>query len=113
MSDDTKRDQAPDQKTEFASKTVNFSNIDLSHSQHARFYANHVAVQVTFFDFRLLLSTVHVENGTLIADETLNVLLSPEMAKVLKDVLENSLQQFTALYGPLRAVAQPPSPSEP
>jgi hypothetical protein len=82
--------------------TFSFSNIDYSQTRHTRFYSNHVAGQITFFDVRLLLSSVHVADNKLFADETFHLIMTPEFATVLKQTLDAALQNFTAVYGPPR-----------
>lgn len=87
--------------------TVNLSNIDYSRTQQARFYANHVAAQVNLFDVRLLLSSVHIEGGKLIADETITLMMSPELAVVLQSMLTKSIQNYTDAFGAPRSAIAP------
>jgi hypothetical protein len=104
MAEDKERNRAANPPTSGTPPAaINSTNIDYSHAQRARFYANHVVAQVTLFDVRLVLSSVHIEGSKLIADEAVDLLLSPELAVVLQNVLAQSIQTYSGAYGGIRS----------
>jgi hypothetical protein len=105
----------PEDKTfeqESSAGTVNLTNVDFSGAKQLSFYANHVAAQVTFFDVRLLLSIVRAGQGKLIAEETINLMMTPEFAIALKDTISAAIENFTQVYGPPRLPRIQPTPNE-
>jgi hypothetical protein len=81
-------------------KRVNFSDVDYSKSQGAgRFYANHAGTAVTVFDIRLVLSDVDVVGDGVAAVQTLTVLMSPELAQLVHELLGQALQNYTKAFG--------------
>ena len=80
-------------------KTVNFGKVDYSKTQHGRFYANHVGVNMTLFDIRLILSDVDVAGDGVSAAQTMTVLMTPELAVLVHSILGKTLQNFTASFG--------------
>lgn len=102
-SDNPKHHPEHDPGFDQAKQTTTFGNIDYSRSQQARFYANHIASQVTLFDVRFLLSNVHLEHGTLIADETISVLMSPELALLLAQTAAQAVKNYNDSFGPIRS----------
>src|SRR5690242_2341412 len=104
MSDEAK---APEQQgtvetTASPIKMADFGQIDYSKSQMGRFYANHAAASVTYFDIRLAFSAVQIDQGRVMADDTLTVLLSPELANIVHAVLGRAIENYVKTYGPLR-----------
>lgn len=94
-------------ESEFVKEThtaATTSNIDYSKTKHGRFYANHVGVNVTMFDIRLLLSDVDVDspNNKLVASETLTLFLSPELAYMIHTALGAAILSYTQRFGKLR-----------
>lgn len=75
------------------------TQVDFSKASKIIFYANHCGSQVTFFDILVSLSTVHVEGGKVVADQTIDLHISAEFALALKGVLDTSLQQYSNVYG--------------
>jgi hypothetical protein len=91
-----------DSSVEKTSVALNPAEVDYSRAQMVRFYTNHVGAQVSFFDIRLLLSTVRIEDKRLVSDETVTVLMTPELAIVLRQILDKALQSYTTSYGAIR-----------
>jgi hypothetical protein len=96
----------PDSSPEIVGKShaANMSNIDYTKTKHGRFYANHVAAGLTMFDIRLVLSDVDVdgENNRLVANETLTLFLSPELAFMVHASLGAAISNYTSKFGKLR-----------
>ena len=86
------------------SHEADMSNIDYSKAKHGRFYANHVGASTTMFDIRLILSDVDVDrtNNKLIANETVTLFLSPELAFMVHAALGAALFNYTRKFGKLR-----------
>lgn len=90
---------------------VPFGTADYSRTQRGRFYANHASGAVTLFDIRLILSAVHVDEDKVVADDTLDVFMSPELAALVHQVLGKALKNYADTFGKLRLAppqAEPP-----
>ena len=76
----------------------------------AKFYANHVAVNISLFEIRLIMSFINGVNpqdsGHLLALETMLVSLSPELAYATHAMLGRALENYTNTYGPIRKINQ-------
>jgi hypothetical protein len=81
---------------------VQYGKADFTKSQIHRFYANHVAANVTLFDIRLLLSDVDIAGNEVSAVQTVMVLMSPELATLAHSLLGKALDTYTKAYGRLR-----------
>jgi hypothetical protein len=99
--------------------SVPFGVADYSTTQRGRFYANHASGAVTLFDIRLIFSAVHVDDNSpkVVADDTIDVLMSPELAALVHQVLGKALNNYRETFGKLRlpdttnAVASTPKPA--
>ncbi len=87
-----------------AQLTAKYELAGFSNTKRTRFYANHVTAAFTLFDVRLILSSVHVEKDRVEADETLDVMMSPELAALLVRVMAEGLQSYITTYGNLRGM---------
>jgi hypothetical protein len=83
-------------------RKVQFGRVDYSKTNQMRFYANHVAANVTMFELRLILSDVDVVDDGLAAVQTVTVLMSPELAKLTHFVLGKSLDNYIKRFGGTR-----------
>ena len=95
-------------------RSANFGNVDFSRVQSiSRFYANHAGANITLFDIRLVLNNVEIDadKSKVMADETLTVYMSPELAHVVHTLLGQALATYTNLYGNLRL--KPPAQETP
>ncbi|SPF50688.1 hypothetical protein SBA4_4480008 [Candidatus Sulfopaludibacter sp. SbA4] len=89
-------------ETHTQQKRVHYGNVDYSKAQSVRFYANHVAGNMTLFDIRLILSDVDVVGDHVSAVQTLTLLLSPEVAEMTRIVLEEALTKYGQSFGKVR-----------
>jgi hypothetical protein len=83
-------------------RAANMSNIDYSKTAHTRFYAKHVGANLTMFEIRLILSNVDVENSGLVANSTVTLFMSPELASMANAALTSALFAYKSKYGKLR-----------
>jgi hypothetical protein len=90
--------------TEEPQKQAHWSNIDYSATSRTMFYADHVQANITLFDVRLLLSNVRVdsERGMLVAEQTLSLFMSPELADLTHTILGRALESYAKQFGRLR-----------
>lgn len=87
------------------SKTTTFSQVDFSKTQHSRMYVNHVGINSTLFDVRIVLSDVEPGAGAVAALHTLTVLMSPELAKITHLALGTALENYSKMHGEFRLPA--------
>lgn len=83
-------------------RKIHFGKVDYSKTQNLRFYANHVAANATLFELRLVFSDVDIVNNGVSAVQTVNVLMSPELATLAYTVLGRSLDNYKKRYGGTR-----------
>jgi hypothetical protein len=93
---------------------ANMSNIDYSKTTETRFYANHVASNVTAFDIRMIMSDVDIDgtNNKLIANSTVAIIMSPQLAVFLYSTLGQAIQGYQAKFGsiPIPGLAETMQP---
>ena len=80
-------------------KTVDFSKVDYSKAQGARFYANHAQTAVTLFDIRLTFGDVDIGNEGVSAVQTVTILMTPELAVLTHNLLGRAVRQYELSYG--------------
>jgi|ERR1700733_10233138 len=103
MTNDRSADDKPEVPSELPQGHA-VTEVDYTKARHVRFYAEHAGAQITLFDIRLLLSQVDLTetNQKVAARDTLTVLMSPELARMVYDVLGSALETYSTSYGPLR-----------
>ena len=79
--------------------------VDLSKGQKTVFYANFGQSGVSLFDIKLILSYVsgmRKDTGEFIAENTVEIAMSPEFAKTVLAHLTSALDKYEKAFGPLR-----------
>jgi hypothetical protein len=62
-------------------------------------YINNVAIQVSPLDFRFVLGEATTEDDKLRIEQKLSVVMSPQEAKLVRDILNGNVQHYERLYG--------------
>ncbi|HTR36688.1 MAG TPA: DUF3467 domain-containing protein [Bryobacteraceae bacterium] len=100
---------APQESIEHERLKLEAANVDFSTTQGAVFYANFAQGQATLYDVRLMLSCVRGAAGMekVVADQTFHILMSPELAASVRELLDRILKDYHAQYGELRTPKVP------
>lgn len=73
-------------------------------------YSNNIQIRVTPFDFVFVFGDVQgIDGTTLLVDENVRILMSPEHAKVFAKVLSENVVQYEKQVG---TIPSPPQPDE-
>ena len=78
---------------------------EVEYTNVARFYANHVQLNMSLFEVRLVMNFIHgvnSENNHLMAMETMFISMSPELARATYNILGRALEAYQRQYGNLR-----------
>jgi hypothetical protein len=104
MNEEQPDSKQPDEPVQRRRRTANFGDVDYSHTQGGRLYANHAGANITLFDVQLILSNVEIDtvNNKMTANETLTVYMSAELAHIVHALLGQALANYTGTYGNLR-----------
>ena len=90
---------------ESKSTVVSPQTIEWLKDQHPSVYSNIMAVGITPFDLSIVFGEVAGANpASVMAKPLVKVLISPEQASILMQILQQSLRTFVEGNGPLRPV---------
>lgn len=83
--------------------------IDLRISpSHVTIYSNSAAIGMSFFDFRLAFGETHPESTPqkVVINNSATVIMTPEHAKRLANVLGKNVQQYEERFGKIREMPE-------
>ncbi len=95
----------PEGSVEHEQVRLDSAQVDFSATPVVSFYTNFAQGQATLYDIRLMFSNVHgaPEHGKVLAEQSLHVLMSPELAASVHSLLGRIINDYKAQYGELRA----------
>ncbi len=78
------------------------------------FYSNNATVVATQWDIHVYFGQVREsEPGKMIADESIGIIMTPEHAVALSNILKHALEQYEASNGKIREIKPLGPPSKP
>ena len=72
------------------------------------YYSNSIEIGLSVYDIMLVLGrTIRSDNEKIVINQVARVMMSPQHARVLAKLLDEKLEQYESMFGPIPASQEP------